>query len=365
MRAAALVLVACVHQAPTEIVITVDSALGVPCTIDALHFEVTGSGEPVVADVPVTGADLPGSLTIVGTGDVDVKVSGMRRGEVLATAEATTAFSTHERLELRIVLDASCIPGPCPEVGVGGYHGMPAPVARAGCGDGGYHIADSLFVVRDACDMHEALMTSVLAPNVNEMEAEWGMAMPFPFTFYGTDVDHVWVGDNGYVAFSTAKPSALTSDVGPAQPLAMAGFPAPAILPFWDDLRTGTSGVCFAVSGVEPSRVMWISWKEACFAPGANACGDPVQGFLSFTVALEETTNKAYIGYHAMQAASPNDERALGQKATIGVTSVGPKPCADTCSPDGLCPDGTSCGFTQYSAQHALSGLPALELVPR
>ena len=364
---------ACRTEPPaTEIVVTVDTTFGVPCTIDALHIEATGDGEPVTADVGVGDTDLPGSITLVPRGNprnVAVTVQGMRDGAVFATARDTASFEHDSSLELRFVLDRSCIPGPCPAVGVGGFTRLPARQARRGCGEHGYAWKNALFVMRDACAMREAITGTVLR---NTLEAEemspLPSRMPFPFRFYGVPVTQVWAGSNGYLGFGDTMPMALRGDVGPAGTLGMSRFPGRGVLAFWDDLRTGPLGVCFTVSGEFPDRILWITWKEACFEIGSTSCDshandDNHLGNLTFGVALEETTDRVYVGYRAMTATGAIVDRPRGSTATIGVTNAVPRGCmAAQCSTAGVCQDGTPCGYTEFSSGTKVDSLPTLQL---
>lgn len=371
--ALALVVAGCLPQRPaTEVIVTVDSAFGVPCTIDTLHVEITGSGETVTQDIPITDADLPGSITLAPAGDpstVTVTVVGMREGEAFATARDEVTFDEHRSVELRMVLDQACVPGPCPAVGVGDYAGLPERHARRGCGAAAYAIQSSIFAMRDACDMPEGIPNTVLVDS-DEGEAMSPLpeGMPFPFHYYGEPVSQLWVGSNGYLTFGPNKPAALTVDIGGSESLGEPGFPTGGVLPFWDDLRTGRRGVCFAVSGEAPNRLLWITWKEACFAVGPSGrfgCGDPAQGTLTFSLALEETSDAIYVAYHTLQATGSNADRALGATATIGLTS-GERTCtADRCDANGACAGGAACGYTEYSFARKPELGSTLVLVPR
>jgi hypothetical protein len=368
---AGVALGACVPA--TEIVVTVDTTFGVPCTIDELDIEATGDGAPVAIHVPVGDADLPGSITLVPRGnprEVTVTVNGMRDGAVFATATATASFRHESSVELRFVLDRSCVPGPCPAVGVGGFTRLPERQARRGCGEHGYSWKPAFLAMRDACAMREPGMASVLADTheVEEM-SPLSPAMPFPFRFYGAPVTQVWAGTNGYIGFGDTKPHGLNGDVGPSRSLGVPGFPGKGVLAFWDDLRTGTAGVCFTVSGEFPDRMLWITWKEACFTTTAGTpcfLAGPELGTLTFGIALEETTDRVYVGYPRMVATMGNASRASGLTATIGVTDAVPRGCtADLCSVDGVCQDGTPCGYTEFSARTVVNPLPTLEFDPQ
>jgi hypothetical protein len=363
----ALVGAACrADTPPTEIVVTVDTTFGVPCTIDGLQIAVEGGAEPVVEDIAaITDADLPGSLVVVGGGadyDVTVTVTGMRAGEPFAVGQGVVTFDPEQSLEARFVLDRTCVPGPCAPVGVGGFDGLPERQTRRGCGGAGYTIADSLLVMRDACDMENGVPLEMM---VDADEREVMVPLPFAFTFWGARVEAAWAGDNGYLGFGATAPDALIDSWGTPESLGIRGFPAPAILAFWDQLRAGSRSVCIATSGDTPDRIAWITWKEACLSSGMMQCGSAMQGSLTFSIALEETTDKVFLGYLEMIA--PDMARANGSAATIGLTSgPGIPPCeAAMCSADGTCPGGEPCGYAEYSAQLAHDPLPTLEFVPR
>jgi len=364
------ILLAACRPGPTEIVVTTDTEFGVPCTIDTLRVEVDGE---ILDEIALQADDLPGSLTFLTDDprEVQVRVTGLRNAEPFAVAEESVQFDDGQSLELRMVLDRSCVPGPCPAVGVGGFVGLPPPLVRRGCGESSYEIRPSLFVVRNACDIGDTEVGSVL-PDTDEDEALSPLtpAMPFPFRFYGELVSQVWVGDNGYVAFSANAPNALDKN-GDSNSLGdpAGSFPAPGLVPFWDNLRTGTKGICFAQSGTLPNRIMWITWHEACFRAGATLCNEQVagaQGTLTFTVALEETSDKIYFGYQKMAGVGGSADRARGQFATIGITSGGASCPAGQCGANGVCSDGvTPCGYTEYSSDVIKDTLPTLEWVPQ
>jgi hypothetical protein len=144
------------------------------------------------------------------------------------------------------------------------------------------------------------------------------------------------------------------------------GFPGKGALPFWDDLRTSAAGVCYAVSGESPDRILWITWKDACFAnDGGGSCETPSASTLTFGVALEETTDRIYFGYGTMVAMG-NADRAKGSRATIGVAEAAARGCMrDLCSIEGTCDDGTACGYTEFSAGELVAPFPTLEFDPQ
>jgi hypothetical protein len=359
---------ACRSEVPaTEIVVTLDTAFGVPCTIDAVHIEAVGDSDPRAVEYPVDA--LPKSITLFPLGNpghVTVNVTALRRGEVFATATGEATFEDQITLEMRFMLDTRCVPGPCQAVGVGRFVDLPPPAPQRGCGEQAYAVKSALFAMRDACTMREAVMGTMLV-NADEREEllPTTPAMPFPFSFYGEPVTQLWVGDNGYIGLGNAKPNALQMNVGPSRSLGERGFPGKGALAFWDDLRTSAAGVCYAVSGEFPDRILWITWKDACFA-NEPQCGTPDVATLTFGIALEETTDRIYFGYRTMVATMGNTDRAKGAGATIGVTEVAARGCnADLCAIDGTCEDDAACGYTEFSAGELVAPFPTLEFDPQ
>jgi hypothetical protein len=365
-----LALGACRTDIPaTEIIVTLDTLFGVPCTIDAVHVEAISDRGSAAEEFPIT--ELPGSITLFPRGNpgpVTVRITALRRGEVFATASGDTVFEEQSSVEMRFLLGPSCVPGPCAAIGVGRYVDLPAPAPRRGCGERAYAVKGALLAMRDACSMREAIMGSMLI-NVDEKEEllPTAPAMPFPFSFYGEPVTQLWVGDNGYIGLGNAKPNALQMTVGASRSLGERGFPGKGALPFWDDLRTSAAGVCYAVSGESPDRILWITWKDACFANDmGRPCGSEFAGTLTFGAALEETTDRIYFGYRTMVATMGNADRAKGGGATIGVAEVAAQGCMrDLCSTEGTCEDGTPCGYTEFSAGELVAPFPTLEFDPQ
>jgi hypothetical protein len=94
-------------------------------------------------------------------------------------------------------------------------------------------------------------------------------------------------------------------------------------------------------------------------------CGPAADGVLTFTVGLEETTDRIYFGYEQMTGTGSALDGAQGQSATIGITSDAPRGCtADHCDANGMCDTGVPCGYTQYSAQTKVDLTQTLELDP-
>jgi hypothetical protein len=360
----------CTEEELSEILITVDTTFGVPCTVDHLRFEVTGRGAPVTREVAVEQDDLPGSFRLVpkgGPGPVSLRVTALQGDVPIAVGAHDTEFAAGATREVRFLLDESCVSEPCDAVAGGPFEGLPEPAPRKGCGEA-YQMRPTLTPIPDACEIASDSRGALLEGFVDGLEASSPLdpPMPFRFLFYGRPVTQLWVGDNGYVGFGEDPPEALVADVGGQQPLGEGRFPVPGILPFWEKLKTGARGVCLAVAGEAPYRVLWITWSDACFREGEpEPCGDLQYGRLRFSVGMEETSNAVYLGYLVMEAEADLQERAHGLTAVIGISDDVPRPCPLECDDDGLCPSGEPCGFTEYSSNRSHDALPALEFLPQ
>src|SRR6202008_288743 len=82
--------------------------------------------------------------------------------------------------------------------------------------------------------------------------------LPFPFSFYGTDYDQVFISDNGYINF-------LGPDLYNPFPLAIPSEAPPnaAIYALWRDLSvTGESVIAYRTTGTAPSRVFSLEFTD-------------------------------------------------------------------------------------------------------
>ena len=354
----AIAMLGCRPDTPsTEVVVTVDSTFGVPCTIDALRVELDTGG---LIDVTLEEGSLPGSVTLVHDGDLAssvVTVTGMRGGMPFATASDVATFEDETSLELRFVLDRTCVPGPCPSIGVGGYHGLPPQETRRTCAGDAYASVPTLFVVRDICNSTTAMH---VLPNTDEAELALPVPLPFPFRIFGAPVEQIWISPNGYLGFGPIAPNE-GSATGVARPLGTDNtFGVRGLLAFWDDLRTGTQGICVGTSGESPDRILWFTWKEACFAVNNTPCAATER--LTFTAAIEETTDRIYVGYHEMVATGANSDRAKGLTAVVGITDDAPRGCpSSACMPDGTCTGtGVACHYTEVNTLKITTPLPSV-----
>lgn len=408
--AAVAVTAGCTKSA-TQIVVAVDTTLGIPCEVDALEIDFAGPASmDGVGRQSLVSTSLPATVTLVpesGTPEVVVDVRLLAAGTVAATATATVAFVDGGSRLLHIVLDDTCAGTGCTfdQSDLLPFEGVPAAASPTSCTDSGPPTdggmdsgapvdsgADACVPTSETCDGEdqdcdgdvdedmglcgpgEACEGGVCVEQVerytaettdfevfqsacssvgfiertlvsaDEMEADFSMELPFPFEYYGEEVAKIWVGDNGYVTFGAAAPE-RTAPILRA-PLDDPQAPRPGVSVFWDGLETSAMGVCFASTGVEGAKRLIITWEEACFERVSSNC--TTANRLSFSVIIEQGTNKIYFVYGPMIAEPSEIDRARGQTATIGVANEAAVGCPHAdCSLMGLCGDGTPCGYTQ------------------
>lgn len=215
-----------------------------------------------------------------------------------------------------------------------------------------YSWAESIAVVRNACDLPSAVSGTVLTEGANEVEVQSPITpLPFDICLYGEPRSTLWIGDNGYLTLGDSPPAALQSDVGVPHSLGEAGVPGLGVVAFWDALQTSANGVCVAVEGSEPDRILWVTWDKVCFEDGSGDCNPDSGSDLTFSVGFEEATGGILIGYLDMNGEGAFDERAQGQTSITGITNTGPRGCtADQCNTSGLCEDDSPCNYTEVAA---------------
>ena len=132
-----IVVAGCLDK-PGELVITVDSALAVPCNIDSLSIDVVVDGESQRRDLDLTAVALPGSLSVLAqdaaASEAEIELVASRGGEATAIGRATVGFDPGESLHVAFTLDASCTDeAPCAPVISQRFTGLPQAVARRDC----------------------------------------------------------------------------------------------------------------------------------------------------------------------------------------------------------------------------------------
>ena len=137
-------------------------------------------------------------------------------------------------------------------------------------------------------------------------DGEANITSPFPFTFFGVTSSDLRVGNNGGILFGvTTGDLGLTNAALPT----VAGLPAPAMLPFWDDMDDETGDVYWEVQGTAPNRQLIVEWYNR---PHFNGIGS-----VTFEVILYEGTNEIRFQYLDVDFGDPLYN--FGLSATAGI----------------------------------------------
>jgi subtilisin family serine protease len=121
------------------------------------------------------------------------------------------------------------------------------------------------------------------------------VALPFPFTFYGTPYTTTNVSTNGFMTFNDFTEARMWVNTTIPQPGPTADdtqykYPNNAIYAYWDDLSVAPrsyGAVYTEMTGSSPSRIFTIEWR------GIAGTDVPI----TFEVQLEETTNRVTVLY--------------------------------------------------------------------
>ena len=137
-------------------------------------------------------------------------------------------------------------------------------------------------------------------------DGEANITIPWGATFFGATSSDLRVGNNGGILFGVT-----TGDLGltnAALPTA-AGLPAPAILPFWDDIDSDTGDVYWEVQGTSPNRMLIVEWYNR---PHFSNIGS-----VTFEAILYEATNEIKYQYADVDFGDPLYSN--GASATVGI----------------------------------------------
>lgn len=343
---------------PTEVVIFVDTTLGVPCQIDQIEITVKGAGgetETRLAD-PAEG---PQSLTVLRDGSgaaFDLTVRGLKRGVEVARSEGRQTFLDESRQSISVVLSEACTMATCNVAGGASTFTVPVASTRLDCTgvSDHYSVRTATFISAvNACDVGVNLQSFDSFGSGAELTLTDSTLLTalesFDFRFYGRKMEQLWVADDGYVSFGASAPGALANTVALGD-LASAGAPDLSVVAFWDSMyvEPGVGEVCVALVGSPGEATLWITWSRLRFQQGAA-------DDLTFSVGLEESTNDVIVSFITMNAATLQS-KANGGEAAVGIRGAIEPACPTTeCSSSGLCTDGTPCGYTQYFANQVQS----------
>lgn len=101
-----------------------------------------------------------------------------------------------------------------------------------------------------------------LVPGSQADDVTTSVAIPFPYTAYGTVYNSVNVGTNGNLQFTTTNTAFTNVCPLPAAAMGVSFFP------HWDDLilTNAGEGIFTSTSGVAPNRIFNIEWRARRFA---------------------------------------------------------------------------------------------------
>ena len=134
-------------------------------------------------------------------------------------------------------------------------------------------------------------------------------ALPFSFSFYGSNYSSLTVSSNGRIIFSSTTSSGVSNHCLPS-----VDHPEPQIAPFWDDLKpstsTGGGAVYVTTVGTAPNRKVIVEWKNV-----------PHYGFQTGTVTFEAVLYEGSntIEFHYSNVNFGYSTIDAGASATIGV----------------------------------------------
>lgn len=86
-----------------------------------------------------------------------------------------------------------------------------------------------------------------------------GIALPFPFTFFGNTYNTVYISSNGFITFLAGQPNGCCS----GQPLPSGFAPNGLVAGYWEDLNPSQGGtISYQVLGSAPSRIFVVEFQQ-------------------------------------------------------------------------------------------------------
>lgn len=137
-------------------------------------------------------------------------------------------------------------------------------------------------------------------------DAVAAVALPFPFTFYGTSYSTAFVTTNGFLSFAGSS-TAWSNTTIPTTTT-----PNAAIYPYWDDLFVDASaGIYTATLGSAPNRQFVIEWRNVrYFGDSGRRVG--------FEVILNESGDVQTM----YRDIASGDGLEMGNSATVGIENA-------------------------------------------
>lgn len=174
------------------------------------------------------------------------------------------------------------------------------------------------------------------------------LALPFPFTFYGTAYTTVYASANGNLQFTTRNGAYQNSclDGGPAAGL------GDMIAPYWDDLDLTFRGYLkYDAVGIAPNRIFVVEWQNV---PRYGAPTDTV----TFAVQLYESSHDIVFLYQGVNTLEGHN----GSSATIGLQSATQGLALQYGCNRPVVADATALRFAHPTSPNGQAGLPGSAL---
>ena len=247
------------------------------------NVDVTGSArvdgtinEPIQVDLALTASSA--RIRVVSDEPVRVSIPWGLTCDNLANTEVSNAFSEDQEIEIAGLEDTETYAcrllltdeaGNSLEYGDGSgciIFTLPeAPDFYTQQFAGDFDLADTTvrFALTGGSDVYSPCAESASGFTVDPTggstialgdDASSAVALPFPFEFYGTSYDSVYVGSNGYLTFGT-------SDTNYSESIAE-HFNLPRIAPLFDDLNPSTGGTVSTRTVGNRCAITWSGVPE-------------------------------------------------------------------------------------------------------
>lgn len=157
-----------------------------------------------------------------------------------------------------------------------------------------------------------------LIPIVSDEAVSAVFGLPFSFNFFGAPVTSFGVSTNGFLQFTTQSIAAAPVNLDIPSTAAPNGL----IGVFWEDLAATAGGmprVASSVSGVSPSRVMTVEWRDVGIYRPSPAV---VDGRIRMQARLYEGSDVIELHYCSISSGSDTLDRYTGAGATIGLENA-------------------------------------------
>ena len=104
-----------------------------------------------------------------------------------------------------------------------------------------------------------ATIPSPTCITLGDDQVSGAITLPFPFKFYGTTYNQIYISSNGFITFLAGQPSGCCS----GQCIPTGSTPNGLIAGFWEDLNPSAGGtICYGTVGTAPRRVFIVQFSN-------------------------------------------------------------------------------------------------------